>query len=103
MPPPRPGPPRPQSDRVDTRQTASVSFVSPGIPASGAGQPMTGQRVPAAGPGRPTIAPPTHIPRNESDVNAFPLHVSKVQRPALRVETIARDRLLDSLPANHHT
>src|SRR5437899_2940589 len=99
---PRPGPPRPQSDRVDTRQTASVSFVSPGIPASAAGQPMTGQRVPAAGPGRPTIAPPTHVPRNESDVNAFPIHVSKVQRPALRDETLARDRLLDWLHAKIH-
>src|SRR5439155_13183565 len=99
---PRPGPPRPQSDRVDTRQTASVSFVSPGIPASAAGQPMTGQRVPAAGPGRPTIAPPTHVPRNESDVNAFPIHVSKVQRPALPDETLARDRLLDWLHAKIH-
>jgi len=35
-------------------------------------------------------------------VNAFPIHASKVQRPALREQTLARHRLLDWLSAKIH-
>jgi ATP/maltotriose-dependent transcriptional regulator MalT/DNA-binding SARP family transcriptional activator len=54
------------------------------------------------GTSRPTIESSSLVPRTASDVNAFPIHVSKVQRPALREETLTRHRLLDWLNVKIH-
>ncbi|MBF6605821.1 MAG: hypothetical protein IVW53_09605 [Chloroflexi bacterium] len=86
---------------VDSRVGRSVSFAAPD-PATAAVQPRATARPPiAVGPGRPASAAPIHVPGN-SDVNSFPIDLSKVRSPALRDETLTRDRLLDWLDAKIH-
>ena len=54
------------------------------------------------GPGRgPDAAPPRSGPLRD-EVNGFPIQLAKVQRPALRDETLERPRLLDWLHAKVH-
>ena len=76
---------------VDRRGSASLSFGT-----HRAAQPPFGGQIPGpVGPGRtPPVSPPN---RAGEGVSEFPLQAAKVQRPALRVETLQRDRLLDWL------
>src|SRR6266508_1404695 len=99
------GSPGPRSGRVDTRANGSLSFEPPEASRNSAGLNEAAERRPGpVGSSRPAIQTPSHVPRTASDVNAFPIHASKVQRPALRDQTLARGRLLDWLNAKiHHT
>ena len=76
---------------VDRRGSASLSFGT-----HRAAQPPFGGQIPGpVGPGRtPPVSPPN---RAGEGVSEFPLQAAKVQRPALRAETLQRDRLLDWL------
>lgn len=76
---------------VDSRASASLSFGT-----HRAVQPPSSGHIPVpVGPGRtPPVSPPD---RTGEGVSEFPLQAAKVQRPALRAETLHRDRLLDWL------
>ena len=76
---------------VDSRASASLSFGT-----HRAVQPPPSGHIPVpVGPGRtPPVPPPD---RTGEGVSEFPLQAAKVQRPALRAETLHRDRLLDWL------
>ena len=69
---------------VDTQSELSVSFAPPTVPL-----PLV-----AVGPGRPATRPFSHGVLG-AGMNGYPIQPAKVQRPALRDETLARDRLLD--------
>ena len=76
---------------VDSRASASLSFGTH----RAAQPPFSGQTPVPVGPGRtPQASPPD---RAGEGVSEFPLQAAKVQRPALRAETLQRDRLLDWL------
>jgi ATP/maltotriose-dependent transcriptional regulator MalT/DNA-binding SARP family transcriptional activator len=98
---PKPGRPSPQRGRVDTAATPSVSFSQPDTNASVA-EPTDEREPIAVGPGRQSTVPPTHLPGTARIVNTFPIQGSKVQRPVLRDETLARDRLLAWLDSKIH-
>lgn len=81
---------------IDSADRASVSFAppetSPAVPHA------TGRAPIPVGPGRPVDALPRSGPLRDV-VNGFPIQLAKVQRPALRDETLERPRLLDWLRA----
>src|SRR4029079_4584047 len=83
---------------VDTSFGRSVSFAPPlpsrHVPASGSWGSV------AVGPGRPAD-PLVHGAAGDR-MNGYPIQPAKVQRPPLRDETLARDRLLDWLAAKIH-
>src|SRR6478736_6775267 len=83
---------------VDTPFGHSVSFAPPPpsrhVPASGSWGPV------AVGPGR-AADPLVHGAAGDR-MNGYPIQPAKVQRPPLRDETLARDRLLDWLAAKVH-
>src|SRR6266496_2451035 len=90
-----------RSGRVDTPANGSLSFEPPEASVNPAGPHAAAERGPV-GSSRPAIETPSHVPRTAHTVNAFPIHASKVQRPALREQTLARHRLLDWLSAKIH-
>ena len=53
--------------------------------------------------GRPAIVAPTLLRGDDrNELNSYPIQRAKVQRPPLRDETLARDRLLDWLQVKIH-
>ena len=56
----------------------------------------------AVGPGRGSDAAPPGSGPLRDEVNGYPIQLAKVQRPALRDETLERPRLLDWLRAKIH-
>ena len=54
-----------------------------------------------AGAGHAGAGPMSHGARGDR-MNGYPIQLAKVQRPALRDQTLARDRLLDWLAAKIH-
>ena len=79
---------------VDSRTSPNLSFGT-----HRAAQPPFGGQVPGpVGPGRTALNSPPG--RTGEGVSEFPLQAAKVQRPALRAETLHRDRLLDWLTAH---
>ena len=56
----------------------------------------------AVGPGRGSDAAPRGSGPLRDEVNGYPIQLAKVQRPALREETLERPRLLDWLRAKIH-
>jgi LuxR family maltose regulon positive regulatory protein len=85
---------------VDTASGRSVSFAphheSPG-PGSGGSWDAV-----AVGPGRSASVGTAPQGAARDVVNRYPIQLAKVQRPSLRDETLARDRLLDWLAAKIH-
>jgi LuxR family transcriptional regulator, maltose regulon positive regulatory protein len=85
---------------VDTARERSVSFaphhVSRGQEAGGSWDAV------AVGPGRSASVGTAPQGAAPDVVNRYPIQLAKVQRPALRDETLARDRLLDWLAAKIH-
>lgn len=81
---------------IDTQSGRSVSSALPETPP--AVPPDTGRAPVPVGPGRPVAALPRSGPLRDV-VNGFPIQLAKVQRPALRDETLERPRLLDWLRA----
>src|SRR5688572_9285390 len=85
---------------VDTARDRSVSFAPPHAPSpprSGA----TWEPV-AVGPGRSATVRSEPLGAAGNAVHRYPIQPAKVQRPALRDDTLARDRLLDWLSAKIH-
>ena len=85
---------------VDTPRERSLSF---GRPETRPPLRPVPERSPIpVGPGRgPDPAPPRSGPLRD-EVNGFPIQLAKVQRPALRDQTLERPRLLDWLHAKVH-
>ena len=81
---------------VDTHLDPSVSFAPPHPPLAI----RTDPRQPAIGPGRSADGPP-HLGALDG-MTGYPIQPAKVQRPPLRDETLARDRLLDWVAAKIH-
>lgn len=85
---------------IDTARERSVSFAPPDHHRPT--QTVTDRALIAVGPGRPVPAVPPGSGPLRDEVNGFPIQLAKVQRPALRDETLERPRLLDWLRAKIH-
>src|SRR5438093_9038503 len=90
-------PDRPRLRSVDTSREPSVPFARTGtVPSLRPG----GEAVPiSVGPGRPAVSMPSRSAHLSDKTSGYPIQLAKVQRPALRDETLARPRLLDWLRA----
>src|SRR5919109_550583 len=90
------------SDRppVDMLRERSVMFAPPTSLSSPARSPGAPRPLVPVGPGRAIETPVPSGARD--DVNGYPVQPAKVQRPPLREETLARDRLLDWLNVKIH-
>src|SRR5688572_5198543 len=92
--------PHPPDLVVDTPRDRSLSFARPETRPSL--RPVPERSPIPVGPGRGTDpAPPRSGPLRD-EVNGFPIQLAKVQRPALRDQTLERPRLLDWLHAKVH-
>src|SRR5258705_2747481 len=94
-------PNRPSAEpRVETGRHRSASFAPPGPHPPG--HPV-GDRPPVpVGPGGSVPAPRPGSRAHPNEVGRYPIELAKVQRPALRDETLERPRLLDWLRAKVH-
>ena len=92
--------PLPDRRPVDTRRERSLEFGPPEPPATTEGD-VARSLVPM-GPGRPTPGASAGASAVERPVGSYPIQPAKVQRPALREETLSRERLLDWLKAKVH-
>lgn len=85
---------------VDMAHERSVSFApphsSPPSRLGGSWEPV------AVGPGRSATVGSASLGVSGAAVHRYPIQPAKVQRPALRDDTLARDRLLDWLSARIH-
>jgi len=88
-------PDRPRSRSVDTQRETSIPFARTGTMPSlrPAGKPVP---IPV-GPGRQAVPMPSRSAPLSDETSGYPIQLAKVQRPALRDETLARPRLLDWL------
>ena len=85
--------PQPPDPIVDTPRDRSLSF---GRPETRSSLRAVTERSPiSVGPGRGAEAAPPRSGPLRDEVNGFPIQLAKVQRPALRDETLERPRLLD--------
>src|SRR5215210_1151954 len=93
--------PLPDGTSVDISAEPTASFA---LPTSAAGEDAGSRRYAiAVGPGRPAIVPPSKAATGDgADLNGYPVQPTKVQRPQLREETLARGRLLDWLQVKIH-
>src|SRR4029453_11327736 len=88
-------PDRPRSRSVDTPREPSIRFARTGTRPS---LRPVGEAVPIpVGPGRPAMSMPSRSAHLSDKTSGYPIQLAKVQRPALRDETLARPRLLDWL------
>ena len=92
--------PHPPDPVVDTQHERSLSFGRPETRSSNG--PVRERSPIAVGPGRGSDATPPRSGPLRDEVNGFPIQLAKVQRPALRDETLERPRLLDWLRARIH-
>ena len=90
--------PRPDSP-VDTASSHSVSFAPPHLSRP---TPPTDPWLPLVGTEHPAPTGPFSHGALGDGMNGYPIQPAKVQRPTLRDETLARDRLLDWLAAKIH-
>ncbi len=94
--------PGPEAASVDTLDSRSVSFAAPELPARHRSALISRAPVPV-GPGRPAlVAPLLDLEDEGAGVSRFRAQPGKVQRPPVRDDTLARDRLLDWLHAKIH-
>ena len=92
--------PQPPDPIVDTQRERSLSF---GRPETRSSPRAVTERSPIpVGPGQGADAAPPRSGPLRDEVNGFPIQLAKVQRPALRDETLERPRLLDWLHAKVH-
>lgn len=91
----------PDRHPVDTGREPSVSFAPPAPPQTAEGR---DRREPVPDGPRRTAgdSPPPMSRVHRKDVSGYPVQLAKVQRPSLRDETLARDRLLDWLHVKIH-
>src|SRR5687767_13784297 len=92
--------PQPPDPIVDTPRERSLSFDRPETRLSL--RAITERSSIPVGPGRGAEAAPPRSGPLRDDVNGFPIQLAKVQRPALRDETLERPRLLDWLHTKVH-
>jgi ATP/maltotriose-dependent transcriptional regulator MalT/DNA-binding SARP family transcriptional activator len=92
--------PLPPDRLVDTQRERSLSFGRPETRSSS--RPVAERSPIAVGPGRAAGAAPPRSSPLRDQVNGYPIQLAKVQRPALRDETLERPRLLDWLRAKIH-
>src|SRR5918994_4843283 len=95
-----PMPDRPSITSVDTPRERSISFARPG--ASPPRRPVAGHAPVVVGLGRAAMSQPSRSAHLSDQGSAYPIQVAKVQRPALRDETLERPRLLDWLRVKLH-
>lgn len=94
-------PNRPTAEpRADTPRERSGSFTSPGPHPPL--HPATARPPVPLGPGRPSLTIPPRSGAQRTEVGRYPIELAKIQRPALRDETLERPRLLDWLRAKVH-
>ena len=92
-------PDRPTLRSVDAARERSISFAPPQRrPSQGI---VTRPPIPV-GPGATAGATPSRSAHLSDEGSGYPIQVAKVQRPALRDETLERPRLLDWLRAKIH-
>jgi DNA-binding SARP family transcriptional activator len=93
-------PDHPQSRSIDTPRGPSITFGRTGTMPSlrPAGKPVP---IPV-GPGRQADPMPSRSAHLSDETSGYPIQLAKVQRPALRDETLARPRLLDWMRAKVH-
>src|SRR5690242_1610 len=95
-----PMPDRLRPRRVDTTRGASIPSAPTGtMPAL---RPVEELAPIPVGSGRAVAAMPSRSAHLSDKASAYPIQHAKVQRPALRDETLARPRLLDWLRAKIH-
>jgi DNA-binding SARP family transcriptional activator len=92
--------PQPPDPLVDTHYERSLSFGRPETRSTP--RPVTERTPIAVGSGRGSDAPSPRSGPLRDEVNGFPIQLAKVQRPALRDETLERPRLLDWLRTKIH-
>ena len=92
--------PHPPEPIVDTARERSLSFGRPEPHSSS--RPSKERPQIAVGPGRRSDAAPPRSGPLRDEVIGYPVQLAKVQRPALRDETLERPRLLDWLRAKIH-
>ena len=92
--------PHPPDPVVDTSRERSLSFGRPETRTPS--RPVMERSPIAVGPGRGSDAAPPGSGPLRDEVNGYPIQLAKVQRPALRDETLERPRLLDWLRAKIH-
>ena len=85
---------------VDTQRERSLSFGRPETRQSL--RPVPERSPIPVGPGRGADPAPLRSDPLRDEVNGFPIQLAKVQRPALRDQTLERPRLLDWLHAKVH-
>src|SRR5918992_2623532 len=95
-----PMPDRPPTTSVDTSRERSISFARPG--ASPPRRPVAGHAPVIVGLGRAATSQPSRSAHLSDEGSGYPIQIAKVQRPALREETLERPRLLDWLRVKVH-
>lgn len=86
---------------VDTSNERSIPFAP--LPHTAPPAEMGASWEPVAvGPGRPAVSGSTRYGGPDEALTQYPIQPSKVQRPSLRDDTLARGRLLDWLAAKIH-
>src|SRR5215207_1006030 len=93
---------RPQAPEpiVDTAREGSLSFAPPS--ARAVQRPLTERLAIPVGPGRSTSMVISRGGLLRDEASGYPIQLAKVQRPALREETLERPRLLDWLRVKVH-
>ena len=92
--------PHPPDPVVDTPRERSLSFGRPETRSPS--RPVIGAVADPRRSGRGSDAAPPRSGPLRDEVNGYPIQLAKVQRPALRDETLERPRLLDWLRAKIH-
>ena len=93
-------PDRPSLGSVDTARERSISFAPPD-PRRSPREFVTSQQI-AVGTHEMAGVTPSRSAHLSDEVSGYPIQIAKVQRPALRDETLERPRLLDWLRAKIH-
>ncbi len=93
-------PDRPSLGSVDTARERSISFAPPD-PRRSPQEFVTSQQIPVGTHDMAGVTP-SRSAHLSDEVSGYPIQIAKVQRPALRDETLERPRLLDWLRAKIH-
>ena len=95
-----PMPDRPTIGSVDTPREESMSLARPGtFPHR---RSVAGPTPTSVDSGRPALTQPSRSAHLSDEGGGYPIQIAKVQRPALRDETLERPRLLDWLRVKVH-
>jgi LuxR family maltose regulon positive regulatory protein len=95
-----PMPDRFRTASVDTPRERSISFPGPGARAPL--RPVAARAVTTVDPGERAGSKPSRSAHLSDESSGYPIQIAKVQRPALRDETLERPRLLDWLRVKVH-